>query len=256
MDCKVKRAGFDNVGPEKCNSRNSIFQQHVPEKLEKGGWNPSKLSELHDSINLVWLTVLASLAIVVLLSFPTCHSLLVLMTTLTTVYIALDAIWIFMFPSSIKSPVTVCLHHISTLAILLGPIFNAISGSGLQGYYTAAAIIVEANTVLLTMRRKFKFGLWVEIPFALSWVLIRLVWYPILGFYFMVCAFHSVRELLAPQFILHIRETIEGPEPEPLWKLSAMAFVLICMFQIFWSVPLVKSWMRRLNGIGKQNHFL
>ena len=43
------------------------------------------------------------------------------------------------------------------------------------------ALLVELNTLFLTLRRLLEYPLIVEVPFWTSWVFLRLVWFPCLA---------------------------------------------------------------------------
>lgn len=62
-------------------------------------------------------------------------------------------------------------HHVATLLVLMDPLVQR-----QHAFYTACALLVEFNTVLLILRRRVVWGRYLEVPFALSWVALRLIW--------------------------------------------------------------------------------
>lgn len=62
-------------------------------------------------------------------------------------------------------------HHVATLSVLVDPLLQK-----QHAFYTACALLVEFNTFLLILRRRVSWGGYLEVPFALSWVALRLVW--------------------------------------------------------------------------------
>lgn len=63
-------------------------------------------------------------------------------------------------------------HHAATLSVLLDPLLQP-----QHAFYTACALLVEFNTFLLILRRRVVWGRYLEVPFALSWVALRLIWW-------------------------------------------------------------------------------
>lgn len=59
----------------------------------------------------------------------------------------------------------------ATLLVLIDPLLQP-----QHALYTAWALLVEFNTLLLILRRRVAWGRYLEVPFALSWVALRLVW--------------------------------------------------------------------------------
>ncbi|CAN0465629.1 unnamed protein product, partial [Hapterophycus canaliculatus] len=72
-----------------------------------------------------------------------------------------------------RPPTAGCLqgHHVATLSVLVDPLLHQ-----QHAFYTACALLVEFNTFLLILRRRVSWGNYLEVPFALSWVALRLVW--------------------------------------------------------------------------------
>lgn len=62
-------------------------------------------------------------------------------------------------------------HHVATLSVLVDPLLHQ-----KHAFYTACALLVEFNTFLLILRRRVSWGSYLEVPFALSWVALRLIW--------------------------------------------------------------------------------
>lgn len=62
-------------------------------------------------------------------------------------------------------------HHVATLSVLVDPLLQP-----QHAFYTACALLVEFNTFLLILRRRVSWGRYLEVPFAVSWVALRLIW--------------------------------------------------------------------------------
>ncbi|CAM9376260.1 unnamed protein product [Ectocarpus sp. 12 AP-2014] len=154
-------------------------------------------------------------------------------------YMVLDACWILCNPSGVKSPRTVLGHHVATLSVLVDPLLQP-----QHAFYTACALLVEFNTFLLILRRRVSWGGILEVPFALSWVALRLIWYPFLGFYFTMCTFPETLKALYPERLVQWRFAVEEDRPVPMFLGSYLAWVGICIFQGWWSCALVRSYGR------------
>ncbi|CAM9310325.1 unnamed protein product [Heterosigma akashiwo] len=215
-------------------------------------WEPKRLAQIHDDINLVALGIISLVSIVCCLDMKNIW-LAKALTYMALVYIAFDTIWITLFRQSVKSPSTVLGHHVAVLVVLLDPILVPVHRA-----YTAAALIVEVNTTLLILRRRVDLGLLLEVPFALSWVAIRLIWYPVFSVYLALCAFPNSLSKVYPEWIVAKRIEIEQNSPVEFMKASMVMWVGICLFQMWWSIPLIKTWFRQISGaqVPKANKFL
>mmetsp|Transcript_25434 Transcript_25434/g.33001 ORF Transcript_25434/g.33001 Transcript_25434/m.33001 type:complete len:252 (-) Transcript_25434:200-955(-) len=205
-------------------------------------WKPEKLAILHDDMNIGVLSVLSVMSIMCIWNLRT-DWLATTLTYMTVGYIAFDTMWIAFQRESVKSPRTVLGHHIAVLVVLIDPVTTPV-----HRVYTAAAMIVEINTTLLIVRRRFKLGLLCEIPFAMSWILIRIIWYPFFTVYLLLCAFPEKLAPLYPQSFVQVRLELEQQQPETFALPSMAMWIGICIFQLWWSKPLVGSWFRQIRG--------
>lgn len=116
----------------------------------------------------------------------------------------------------------------------LTPLLSAVSPS--HSIYTSACLLVEINTFLLLLRRKMSYSIVVELPFILSWVLLRIVWYPLLMLYFLHCTVPSwTLGGLLPPALAEARIKIEGGGAVPMMALSMASWAAVCLFQFKWT---------------------
>lgn len=204
------------------------------------GWIAGKSAQIHDDMNLI---VLLVMSVVAAWAMITSNSAAQYRLTIFSVgYMVLDGIWIATNMHSVKSPKAVLGHHIATIMVLTDPLMQP-----QHAFYTCCALLVEANTFLLIVRRRLKWGdSWaVEIPFAVSWIVLRLIWYPSLGVYMLMCAFPSLIPLY-PTSLVQVRSKIEGVGSEsPMYMASYFAWVGICLFQFWWSNALLNTYRRK-----------
>ncbi|EKX33237.1 hypothetical protein GUITHDRAFT_43147, partial [Guillardia theta CCMP2712] len=188
-------------------------------------------SDLHDNVNLIALFLLGGGAIAALaLQDRNMHDLL---TVSGFVYILLDSVWIFSQPKIVKSPGMVGSHHIATLLVLLDPLLQP-----KHRVYTSACLLVEINTLLLLLRRRVSYSAIVEVPFILTWVLLRNIWYPLLMFYFFLCFSPSTFIPLLPSslsWVIEMRTKIELRNPVPMMGVSLLSWAMVCIFQFYWT---------------------
>merc|ERR1712211_122277 len=92
-------------------------------------------------------------------------------------YIAIDMLWVAVFPKCVKSQTTILVHHGVTLLYMGIPMYNPATR-----YAMCVCILVEINTWFLIMRRtsvaKGPLKPFIVIPFYVSWVVIRCMVYP------------------------------------------------------------------------------
>jgi hypothetical protein len=140
--------------------------------------------KVHDIFNIVVLSILLTVNLIYLIKLPYLalgESLLFfILFSLTTVYFVIDTIWIFFVPKAVLSrPATLMVHHILAVLSLSIPLFY-----GEFRRYMPALLLLEVNTLLLTLRRNCMYGSrlyqLLDISFKLSWVSFRLVMLPIL----------------------------------------------------------------------------
>jgi TLC domain len=206
---------------------------------QTAAWIAGRAAQIHDDLNLA---LLLGMSIVAAYAMAVHNRELQYQLTVFAVgYMCLDALWICFNMDSVKSPKTVLGHHIATLAVLADPLLQR-----QHGFYTCCALLVEVNTFLLIVRRRVSWGssLAVELPFVLSWVTLRLIWYPFLAVYWLMCAFPGVFVPLYPAVLVRWRERVEG-HAVPMFKGSYVAWVGICLFQGWWSMALFRTYNKK-----------
>lgn len=129
----------------------------------------------HDYANLALLPLLSGLAIA---SLRTERAQLPL-AALLLAYMVLDALWLIVQPSVVKTTTVLLWHH----AVAVGLIVHAATHAP-HRRYVAWMSIVEVNTFFLVLRRHLQ-RRWVEASFVLTWLLIRVAWFPYLPLHFL-----------------------------------------------------------------------
>ena len=174
----------------------------------------------HDYANLVALPVLSGLTFAALRT-ERAHLPL---ATLLLAYMALDALWMVVQPSVVKAPAVLLWHHAVAASLILHALVHPP-----HRRYVPWMSVVELNTFFLVLRRHLR-RRWVEACFVLSWVVIRVCWFPYLPLHFMCLV----------------------PEPWPagthgvLAHLGVTAGVLgLAVLQLVWTKQQLGSAMRR-----------
>ncbi|CAM9431089.1 unnamed protein product [Chrysoparadoxa australica] len=216
----------------------STTKQPVPN--DKSDWKPGKSSNWHDDMNIVVLTTMASLASWSIYSGN--QDLRYGLTVFAVVYMIFDAMWIFSHFDGVKSPMTVLGHHIATILVLADPLTQPV-----HAFYTGCALLVEYNTVLLILRRRAAWGsnFLLELPFMITWVALRLVWYPLLAVFLVLCTFPETMSQYYPEAAMQLRHSIEQGAPVAMYKVSFLSWVGICIFQGWWSMGLYRSYQKK-----------
>src|SRR5690606_32987023 len=94
------------------------------------------------------------------------------------VYLMVDTIWVLYIPRCIPTnPATIIFHHCITLLIILIP-----ATITQFSWHMGVALLVEYNTLFLTVKRNLEKGSWLNLLFEglfyTSWVILRLILYP------------------------------------------------------------------------------
>ena len=134
---------------------------------------------IHDELNVVCITLLVVLTLASL-CWQTA-STQQLLSHCTLLYIIADIVYNLLVPHCQPSKFrlgTILLHHVLTAWLLLHPIVNTEHAE-----LTCLCMVVEINTVLHNANKVLKRP-WTELAFQLSWVVLRLLWYPYLVFLF------------------------------------------------------------------------
>ena len=101
---------------------------------------------------------------------------LTLLSLITLLYYIMDIIFLVLRPDSTNSPVTILMHHV--LALLSCFVFYGFPDLRSLG---VQYLLVDVNTWFLAVRQTLsKRYLIIEVAFYASWVVIRLIHYPLL----------------------------------------------------------------------------
>ena len=101
-----------------------------------------------------------------------------------TVYLLVDLVWVILVPKCVPSnPVGIIIHHIACLVLISLPWMNR-----QFAWHTAINLLVEVNTLLLTLRRNVLIKSTAyhvfNVLFYATWIILRLVLYPMLVVFF------------------------------------------------------------------------
>lgn len=185
-------------------------------------------ADLHDNINVVITSLIFFSAAFSLAGLPPGHTVV---TFGATAYIIFDVVWVMSQPRIVKSPVEIILHHLGTLAVLYDPI-TVIN----HQKYASCALLVEINTVLITLRRRLGRPMWCEVSFLATWLALRLIWFPCLSYWFLCSSFPEV-------FTMPFG--IARENDPPIDKLTTVFFCLIVLLQFYWTFALGSSVLKR-----------
>lgn len=168
-----------------------------------GGWRPNAASRFHDYVNIAQIPLLFVLSVACNLTDRVwVHATLVVYAVL---YFLFDSLWIMLQPSIVKEPRVLLVHHLVALVLLAEPavallrLGNMIGRCRLHAPHcyevglgaslamdltgtTGKILVVEINTLFLILRRTTNMGRLFEVGFYVTWVLVRLMWYPYLLF--------------------------------------------------------------------------
>jgi len=187
--------------------------------------------DLHDDVNIVVLTVVFIMAVLSLWDGPSSvgHTWVIVVMT---VYLLIDMAWIAARPAIAKTPVSVIIHHVVTLIVISGAVEHAD-----HRVNASRALLVEINTVLITLRRKLGRPLWCEVGFFGTWIVLRLVWFPMLGAAMLASTF-GLKDGYArvpPLLQVHI------VTPPGIKAYASVGFALVVALQFYWTFSLAGS---------------
>jgi hypothetical protein len=100
-------------------------------------------------------------------------------------YIITDTIWIAILPRTVANPVSILIHH----SICIGGWFLATTWPEWE-FYTSSSIAVEISTFFLIAKRYYREGLLgrvIRMMDNITWILGRLVWWPIVTYNGTIC---------------------------------------------------------------------
>lgn len=203
---------------------------------EGNGARPSELSKeasveagrQHDTFNvyaitpLIVLTLGAYLTSLTITSEPTVVDLALSWGTL--VYLIIDIIYSIAVPSCYPTNsrmITILIHHVISAWLVLHPILYP-----QHLYFTKWCTIVEINTMFVTVNRLYKVpGTYAM--FAITWILMRVIWYP----------------ALVP--IFHHEMVDSGAEPFSYSYCQVVGSqIILCVLTLIWSFEAAAGMMK------------
>eukprot|EP00929_Paragymnodinium_shiwhaense_P090545 TRINITY_DN50731_c0_g1_i2.p1 TRINITY_DN50731_c0_g1~~TRINITY_DN50731_c0_g1_i2.p1 ORF type:complete len:220 (-),score=38.07 TRINITY_DN50731_c0_g1_i2:166-825(-) len=188
------------------------------------------MEQKHDYVNIVVLSFifLASVASLMHGDDSLGHRVVI---GVMVVYLLIDASWVLLVPGMVKTPTTIVVHHIVTLVVIAGAVHH-----GLAHMPNASrALVVEINTVLITLRRILGRPMWCEAAFYGTWVIIRLVWFPLLGAALLASTYGweaSLNAKMPSWAVIPIRSP-------PIPAYASICFVVIVTLQFWWTFELL-----------------
>ena len=96
-------------------------------------------------------------------------------------YIAIDAAWIALQPDIVGAPRVLIWHHLVTLLL----VWHTLTCVPHQ-HFVSWMTVVEFNTFFLILRRHVRHPL-IDLAFNLSWIAIRVIWFPIAAVIHFLC---------------------------------------------------------------------
>mmetsp|Transcript_19074 Transcript_19074/g.44863 ORF Transcript_19074/g.44863 Transcript_19074/m.44863 type:complete len:273 (-) Transcript_19074:314-1132(-) len=205
-------------------------------KMGRVGAKASSLEMRHDWVNVVMLCMIFAMAAGSLSQGEDSlgHTAVVVCAS---VYLVFDIVWVAMQPAIVRTPRTIIAHHMITLVVICGTVENA-----RHRVNASRALLVEINTVLLTMRRRLGRPVWCEVVFYVSWVVLRLLWFPMLGVAMLASTFGFGERLraVAPACLW-----VDVRSPPPIKAYASLCFAAVVSLQFYWTASLLGSLCRR-----------
>lgn len=152
----------------------------------------SKEVSQHDKANMLILPLITSISVYGLYQSQTDGvdaNILLLVVGIS--YFILDSIWILIVPNCVKNPLAIVVHHFICIIMSCEIVWiwhkhqPSEDGNGLHKevlLIPCKVFLVEFNTFLLILRRRYKLGLLFNASFFASWIGIRLVLFPYVVF--------------------------------------------------------------------------
>eukprot|EP00930_Biecheleria_cincta_P061160 TRINITY_DN46720_c0_g1_i1.p1 TRINITY_DN46720_c0_g1~~TRINITY_DN46720_c0_g1_i1.p1 ORF type:complete len:226 (-),score=32.86 TRINITY_DN46720_c0_g1_i1:36-683(-) len=195
-----------------------------------------RVSLLHDQINVVVLSIIFLMSMVGLILGED-SPMHVAVIAVTILYLVVDVLWVVLQPRICKTPMAIIGHHVVLLIFIMDTLEHAS-----HRVNASRALLVEVNTVLLTLRRLLGRPAWCELGFYATWVLIRLVWFPMLGAALLASTFglQSPLKALPPPLSAVVFEV----QPPAVRSYASLAFAAVVLLQFYWTIALGKSTTR------------
>ncbi|KAG8464594.1 hypothetical protein KFE25_009962 [Diacronema lutheri] len=176
---------------------------------------------VHGRFNLFAITPLVVLTIVAYATSKQ-QSVCLSLSYATAAHIAIDTVWNLVVPQCQPTYFrwsTVMLHHLVTFWLVLHPCMHVENAD-----MTPACTIVEINTLLLTASRHFKKSKAITYSFYVTWVTMRLMWYPYIA------------------FDHHARITQWGATMyDYSWMQTVGTVIVLCVLNVLWTYEVIKS---------------
>ena len=194
----------------------------------------AKLELLHDRVNVVVFGAIFGCAFASLQGAWPGH---LATTYFSLAYLVVDLALALTVPAMFKSPGPIVMHHLVTIALHLHPILVEPA----HAEYASMALLVELNTLVLTLRRLLDYPFLLEVVFWGSWVFLRLVWFPCLAWGMMDSAYTPDGDYYPiPKFLSSTPRVGVCP------KKVAWLFVALTALQIYSTFVLLRNaWQRR-----------
>lgn len=211
------------------------------------------LELLHDKMNVVAFAAIFAFASSSLNGgWPGHHAT----ASFSLAYLVVDLGLAIFVPAMFKAPGPIILHHVVTIALHLHPVFVEPE----HAEYASMALLVELNTLLVTLRRLLDYPPVVEVAFWTSFVLLRLVLYPCIAWGLIEASYYNPvvqssgmcnaeSGCYIPKFI---SSTPRHGEITPSVKKVAWLFVAITGLQFYTTFVLLRNiWKRRTRPADK-----
>eukprot|EP00933_Yihiella_yeosuensis_P064811 TRINITY_DN68335_c0_g1_i1.p1 TRINITY_DN68335_c0_g1~~TRINITY_DN68335_c0_g1_i1.p1 ORF type:complete len:290 (-),score=18.64 TRINITY_DN68335_c0_g1_i1:129-932(-) len=191
-------------------------------------------AKLHDLINIVVLSIIFAMCVGALQHSRDSpwHSIVI---AVTSAYLIGDCLWICLEPDMVKTPKSIIAHHVVTFIVLLDPITIPTHREN-----ASRALLVEINTVLLTLRRWLGRPIWCEIGFYLTWAYIRLVYFPSLGLALLASSLEA-DEQVQSSLPAVLRLEVRGP---PIRWFASICFAAVVVLQFYWTLAMGKTMIK------------
>jgi len=173
--------------------------------------------KIHNMINCISIPIIVMLTIFGLISQSS--YLLHINVIYAFVYVIFDTCIILKYPFCVTGRNSLLFHHITTLIHLLYPVF------GMQYLNIAAvALLVEINTLLLVIKKYYKHPM-IKKMFYLTWVIFRLIGYPIL-FLFLMNGYIS-------------------KDHDTMYLISTLAQFCLCILNYKWTIDILNIYFTK-----------
>ena len=207
----------------------------------------------HDLVNIIVLSVVFILSVIYLLEFTEWNNILTtnilaqsgnyLFTFIYNIfssYMVFDTLLIYFYPYCVatKEPNIIILHHIIVLLLITMPLLDS-----RYQWHMIASLLVESNTVLLACRRNCMrntiLHTLITILFYISWVLFRLLYFPLLLYLY--------------TYEWYLRSIYVGTGLNFL-GFAPILMVVLTLLSCMWTYEMVaKGLMAREDGVNRKN---